>query len=84
MRSADDFRSYGYSKSLQGKLHFPCAGSASYPFVDLPPMNECRAIIHRQQVFILPNPNDLDQRKEVMPMPCPHFDSKRFITNRIV
>lgn len=49
------FRCYCHSKSLQGKLHFPCVGYANYPFVDLPPMNDCRAIIHRQQVFLLSN-----------------------------
>ena len=24
------------------KLHFPCAGFASYPFVDLPPIDDCK------------------------------------------
>ena len=27
---------------IQRKLHFPCAGFASYPFVDLPPRNDCK------------------------------------------
>jgi hypothetical protein len=26
---------------IQWKLHFPCAGFAIYPFVDVPPMNDC-------------------------------------------
>jgi hypothetical protein len=34
------FRSHGLLQIKQGTIHFPCAGFASYPFVDLPPRND--------------------------------------------
>ena len=34
-RRAVIFRSHGLLQIKQGTLHFPCAGFASYPFVDL-------------------------------------------------
>ena len=40
LRKADDFQhTCGCFQSSQGTLCFPCAGCASYPFVDLPPGN---------------------------------------------
>ena len=40
LRKADDFQHIcGCFQSSQGTLHFPCAGCASYSFVDLPPGN---------------------------------------------
>ena len=41
LRKADDFQhTCDCFQSSQGTLRFPCAGCASYPFVDLPPGNE--------------------------------------------
>ena len=43
LRKADNFQhTCGCFQSLQGTLRFPCAGCASYPFVDLPPGNTLR------------------------------------------
>ena len=43
LRKADDFQhTCGCFQSSQETLHFPCAGCASYPFVDLPPGNTLR------------------------------------------
>ena len=42
------------------------------PLCRLAPLNDCKAIIQSQQVFLLPiHP---DRRKEVISMPCPRLD----------
>ena len=38
----------------QRKLHFPCAGFASYPFVDLPPMNDCKQSFTVSKFYTFP------------------------------
>ena len=39
---------------IQRKLHFPCAGYASYPFVDLPPMNDCKQSFTVSKFYTFP------------------------------
>ena len=34
--------------------YFPCAGFASYPFVDLPPMNDCKQSFTVSKFYTFP------------------------------
>ena len=43
--------SAAFAPIIQWKLHFSCAGFASYPFVYLPSRNDFRAIISDRQVL---------------------------------
>ena len=54
LRKADDFQHRcGCFQSSQGTLHFPCAGCASYPFVDLPPGNTLRCKLFPSSKFTI-------------------------------
>ena len=52
LRKADDFQhTCDCFQSSQGTLRFPCAGCASYPFVDLPPGNTLRCKLFPSSKF---------------------------------
>ena len=54
LRKADDFQHRcGCFQSSQGTLHFPCAGCASYPFMDLPPGNTLRCKLFPSSKFTI-------------------------------
>ena len=54
LRKADDFQhTCGCFQSSQGTLCFPCAGCASYPFVDLPPGNTLRCKLFPSSKFTI-------------------------------